>query len=410
MRKGKDEIMHLKGVIMPGPLEGVRVLDMTWALAGPFCTMLLADLGAEVVKVENPEGGDPSRKNFPFVKEVSSYFLSVNRGKKSVTVNLQHPKGKEIVLNLAKKSDILVENFRPGVMDRLGLGYAAMREVNPGIIYAACSGFGQTGPYSHRPAYDVIVQGMGGTLSITGEEGGPPVRVGFSIGDLGGGIFTALGILSALHEREKSGRGQMIDVSMLDCQMAFLENAFTRFFATGEIPERIGTRHPVLTPFQALPTKDGHMVVAAARQDWWEKFCQLINRPDLIADERFKTNPARTKNHQQLEGILSGITTTRTTAEWVADMEKLDVACGPVNSIPRVAGDPHTLAREMITQVVHTEAGMLKVVNSPIKLSRTPVKLAKASPQLGEHTEQIFVNLLELSKEDLVKLREEKAI
>ena len=395
---------------MAGPLENVRVLDMTWALAGPFCAMLLADLGAEVIKVENPEGGDTSRKNFPFVKEVSSYFLSVNRGKKSVTVNLQHPRGKEIVLSLAKKSDVLVENFRPGVMDRLGLGYAAVREVNPRIIYASCSGFGRTSPYAHRPAYDVIVQGMGGTLSITGEEGGGPVRVGFSIGDIGGGIFTALGILSALNEREKSGLGQMVDVAMLDCQMALLENAFTRFFATGEVPERIGTRHPVLTPFQALPTRDGYIVVAVARQDWWEKFCNLINRSDLISDERFKTNPDRTKNHKDLEAILKGITRTRTTSEWVADMEKADIACGPVNTVPQVASDPHTLAREMIAQVKHTQAGMLRVVNSPIKLSRTPVNLERASPVLGEHTEEVFGNLLGLSREDLAKLKEEKAI
>ena len=395
---------------MAGPLENVRVLDMTWALAGPFCAMLLADLGAEVIKVENPEGGDTSRKNFPFVKEVSSYFLSVNRGKKSVTVNLQHPRGKEIVLSLAKKSDVLVENFRPGVMDRLGLGYAAVREVNPRIIYASCSGFGRTSPYAHRTAYDVIVQGMGGTLSITGEEGGGPVRVGFSIGDIGGGIFTALGILSALHEREKSGLWQMVDVAMLDCQMALLENAFTRFFATGEVPERIGTRHPVLTPFQALPTRDGYIVVAVARQDWWEKFCNLINRSDLISDERFKTNPDRTKNHKDLEAILKGITRTRTTSEWVADMEKADIACGPVNTVPQVASDPHTLAREMIAQVKHTQAGMLRVVNSPIKLSRTPVNLERASPVLGEHTEEVFGNLLGLSREDLAKLKEEKAI
>ena len=395
---------------MPGPLEGVRVLDMTWALAGPFCSMLLSDLGAEVIKVENPEGGDPSRKNFPFVKEVSSYFLSVNRGKKSVTVNLQHPRGKEIVLSLAKKSDVLVENFRPGVMDRLGLGYETIRKVNPRIIYAACSGFGQTGPYAHRPAYDVIVQGMGGTLSITGEEGGGPVRVGFSIGDLGGGIFTALGILSALHERERSGQGQKLDVSMLDCQMAFLENAFTRFFATGEVPRRIGTRHPVLTPFQALPTKDGHMVVAVARQDWWEKFCKLLKREDLISDERFKTNPDRTKNHKALEEILSAATRTRNTTDWVSDMEKLDVACGPLNTIPQVAADPNTAARDMIREVKHSTAGMLKVVNNPVKLSRTPVNLEKASPVLGENTEEIFVNLLGLSQAEMAKLKEEKVI
>lgn len=395
---------------MSGPLQNIRVLDMTWALAGPFCTMLLADLGAEVIKVENPEGGDPSRKNFPFIDGVSSYFLSINRGKKSITVNLQHPKGKEIILSLAPKCDVLVENFRPGVMDRLGLGYAAIASANPKIIYASCSGFGQTSPYAHRPAYDVIVQGMGGTLSITGEEGGQPVRVGFSIGDLGGGIFTAIGILSALHEREKSGQGQRIDVSMLDCQLAFLENAFARFFATGEVPQRIGTRHPVLTPFQAFPTKDGYIVVAVARQDWWEKFCQLLNLPELLTDERFQNNLARTKNHKALEKILIPLMQTRTTAEWVAEMEKLDIACGPVNTIPQIANDPHTAAREMIAQVHHPKAGGLKVINSPIKLSRTPVKLEKASPELGEHTEEILTSLLALSKERIRELKAEKAI
>jgi CoA:oxalate CoA-transferase len=334
----------------------------------------------------------------------------VNRGKKSVTVNLQHPRGKEIVLSLAKKSDVMMENFRPGVLDRLGLGYKAIREVNPRIVYAACSGFGQNSPYSHRPAYDVIVQGMGGTLSITGEEGGGPVRVGFSIGDLGGGIFTALGILAALHESQKSGQGQMVDVAMLDGQIAFLENAFSRFLGTGEVPQRIGTRHPVNTPFQALPTKDGYMVVAAARQDWWEKFCQRLKREDLITDERFKTNLLRTKNHKALEEIITAVTRTRTTAEWVAEMVEADIACGPVNTVPELARDPHMVAREMITQVMHSKAGPLRVVNSPIKLSRTPVKLEKASPELGEHTEEVFMNLLGFSKEELAKLREEKAI
>jgi CoA:oxalate CoA-transferase len=395
---------------MKGPLEGIRVLDMTWALAGPFCTMLLSDLGAEVIKVENPEEGDSSRKNFPHIEGVSSYFLSVNRGKKSITVNLRHPEGKKIVMTLAKKADVIVENFRPGVMARLGLGYKDIRAVNPKIIYAACSGFGQVGPYAHRPAYDVIVQGMGGTLSITGEEGGPPVRVGFSIGDIGGGIFTALGILAALQERQKSGEGQMIDVAMLDCQMALLENAFSRFFATGEVAQRLGTRHPVLTPFQSLPTKDGYIALAAAREDWWQKFCQLIGRPDLPQDERFKNNVLRTKNHKQLEAILSEVTRQRTTSEWVSLMDKNDIACGPVNTLDQIANDPHTAAREMIRQVKHSKAGMLRVVNSPIKLSRTPVSIEKASPELGENTEEILREYLSYSKEDIDRLRLEKAI
>ncbi|NWF57511.1 MAG: CoA transferase [Syntrophaceae bacterium] len=395
---------------MPGPLEGVRVLDMTWALAGPFCSMILADLGAEVIKVENPEGGDPSRKNFPFLKEVSSYFLSVNRGKKSLTVNLQHPRGKEVIKGLAKLSDILVENFRPGVMDRLGLGYKAIREVNPRIIYASCSGFGQTSPYANRPAYDVIVQGMGGTLSITGEAGGGPVRVGFSIGDIGGGVFTALGILSALHEREKSGEGQMVDVSMLDCQLAFLENAFSRYFATGEVPERIGTRHPVLTPFQAYPTQDGYLVVAAARDPAWTQFCKVIQREDLPSDPRFQDIRVRTQNHKELEKEVNEALKAKTTQEWVALMIQADIPCGPVNSIPQIAEDPHTQAREMIVQVKHSKAGNLKVVNSPIKLSRTPVRLERANPELGENTEEILAGLLGYSREEIAGLKTERAI
>jgi CoA:oxalate CoA-transferase len=395
---------------MPGPLQGVRVLDMTWALAGPFCTMLLADLGAEVIKVENPDEGDPSRKNFPFLQGVSSYFLSVNRGKKSITVNLRHPKGKEVILGLVRKSDVLVENFRPGVMDRLGLGYKALREVNPRIIYASCSGFGQTSPYANRPAYDVIVQGMGGTLSITGEAGGGPIRVGFSIGDLGGGIFTSLGILSALQERERSGEGQMVDVSMLDCQMAFLENAFARYFATGEVPERIGTRHPVLTPFQAYPTRDGYLVVAAARDPFWQKFCKVIGREDLVTDARFKENPVRTKNHKELEKEVIEALKSKTTEEWVDLMIREDIPCGPVNTVPQLAGDPHTLAREMIAEVKHSKAGNLKVVNNPIKLSRTPVKLEKANPELGENTEEILAGLLGYSREKIAGLKSEKAI
>jgi len=395
---------------MAGPLEGVVVLDMTWALAGPYCTMILSDLGAEVIKVENPDGGDSSRESFPFIKGVSSYFLSVNRGKKSITINLQHPQGKEIIFALAKKADILVENFRPGVMNRLGLGYDALRQVNPKLIYASCSGFGQTSPYARRPAYDVIVQGMGGTLSITGEAGGPPVRVGFSIGDIGGGIFTALGILGALHECQRSGQGQMLDVAMLDGQIALAENAMTRFLAVGEVPQRIGTRHPLRTPFQAFPTEDGYMVLAAGQERFWVKFCEVINRQDLLTDERFKDNPSRTKNHAQLEAILNEITRTKKTAEWVALMEKSDIPCGPVNSIDQVARDPHTAAREMIIAVEHSKAGSLKVVNSPMKLSRTPVKIEKASPELGEHTEEVLQNLLGYSQEEIKNLRSLQAI
>ena len=396
---------------MGGPLEGIRVIDMTWALSGPFCTMVLGDLGAEVIKVENPlEGGDSSRKIHPFVGKISSYFLSVNRGKKSITANLRHPRAKELVLELVRKADVIVENFRPGVMDRLGLGYTALKAVNPRIIYAACSGFGQKGPYSHRPAFDVIIQGMAGTLSVTGEAGGEPVRVGYSIGDIGAGMFTAVGILAALHERQKSGEGQMIDIAMMDCQMAFLENAFVRYLSTGEIPERLGTRHPVNTPFQAFPTQDGYVVLTAHREDWWLKLCDVIKRPDLTRDDRFKGSASRTRHHKELEEILNPIFRIRTTAEWVADLEKADIACGPVNNIPQVAADPHTAAREMIAEVTDSKGAKFKVVNSPVKLSRTKAKVEKASPELGENTDEILTGLLNVSPEEVAALRAEKAI
>jgi CoA:oxalate CoA-transferase len=395
---------------MAGPLKGVRVLDFTWNLAGPYCTMILSDLGAEVIKIESPEGGDPARKNFPHINGKSSYFLSVNRGKKSVTVNLRNPRGREIVLELAKRCDVIVENFRPGVLDRLSLGYSAIEKVNPKIIYAACSGFGQNSPYAHRPAYDVIVQGMGGTLSITGEAEGHPARVGFSIGDIGGGIFMAIGILSALHGREKNGKGQMVEISMLDCQIAFLENAFARFFATGEIAKPIGTRHPVHTPFQAFPTKDGFIVLAAAHEQWWQKLCQVLDRPDLLRDDRFKDDKSRTQNHAQLEVLLSEITRGRTTEDWVVTMEQNDIPCGPVNTVAQVASDPHTVARNMIIQVKDSKDRSFRVVNSPIKLSENPIHIERASPDLGEHTDEVLAEILGLSNDQISDLRLVKAV
>ncbi|MEE9247574.1 MAG: CaiB/BaiF CoA-transferase family protein, partial [Dehalococcoidia bacterium] len=275
---------------MAGPLAGIRVLDLTRVLAGPYATMVLCDLGAEVIKVERPEGGDMARGTGPFIDGESSYFLSLNRGKKSVVLDLKDEQGKGLFLELVKKCDVLVENFVPGVMDRLGVGYGVVKEHNPRIIYAAVSGFGQTGPYTRRPALDIIVQGMGGMISITGEPGGPPIRPGASLGDIAAGLFTAVGILAALHERERSGQGQMLDVAMLDCQLALLENAFARYFATGQAPGPIGTRHPVTTPFQVYETSDGRITVAfvGGAKDQWPLFCALLDRVDLIDDERFQ--------------------------------------------------------------------------------------------------------------------------
>lgn len=374
--------------------------------------MVLGDLGAEVIKIERLKVGDISRGNGPFVNGVSTYFISLNRGKKSVTLNLTSEQGKEIFLKLVKQADVVVENYVPGTMKKLGLDYEVLTQHNPRIVYAACSGFGQTGPYSSKPALDVIVQSMGGVVSITGEEGRPPVKPGVSYGDITAGLFMAVAIQAALREREISGLGQMIDISMLDCQVAVLENAFVRYFATGEIPQRIGTRHPVFTPFQVFPSKDGYVAVATmgGAQDSWPLFCATIGRLDIVDDERFRTGWSRTQNYKVLEPIMNEAMKTRTTDEWLKEFSGVNIPCGPVNSIDQVAVDEQVNSRNMFVEVNHPQAGNFKIVNSPIKLSRTPLVVNKACPDLGEHTEEILTGLLGLSKVEITDLRQKGVI
>jgi len=392
---------------MAGPLDGIKVLDLTWVLSGPFATMVLSDLGAEVIKVERPQVGDIARGNGPHVKGVSTYFLSLNRGKKSIVLNLASEQGKETFLKLTEHVDVVVENFVPGTMDKLGLSYETIRKRNPRVIYAACSGFGQTGPHAARPAFDIVVQAMGGIMSMTGEPGGPPIRPGVSLGDIAAGLFLCIAILSALQERHLSGQGQMIDISMLDCQLAIQENAFVRYLATGEIPRAIGTRHPVFTPFQVFPTKDGYIAVATmgGKQDQWPLFCQAVGCLDIIDDERFQTGWLRTQNYAVLEPTLNGLMKTRTTEQWLKEFEAVGIACGPVNSIDKVAADPQVASREMIVDVCHPEAGSFKVVNTPVKLSRTPCNLTRACPDLGEHTEEVLSELLGMTEQEVEFLR-----
>ncbi len=397
---------------IPGPLEGIKILDLTWVLSGPFATMVLGDLGAEVIKVERPGVGDIGRGNGPVVRGLSTYFLSLNRGKKSITLNLASDHGKDIFLKLVEKVDVLVQNFVPGTMEKLGLGYDTIKERNPQLIYAACSGFGQTGPYANKPAFDVIVQAMGGILSITGEPNGPPVRPGVSLGDIAAGQFLAIAILAALQERHTSGEGQMIDISMLDCQVAIQENAFVRYFATGEVPHALGTRHPVFTPFQVFPTGDGYIAVATMGgvQDQWPLFCATIERLDLVDDERFQTGWQRTQNYNELEPLLNEAMKSRTTDEWVKEFEAVSIPCGPVNSINQVAVDPQVAHREMIVDVHHPEAGNFKVVNTPIKYSRTVSKVELACPDLGEHTESVLKEMLGITDQEIDRLRGSGAI
>ena len=395
---------------MPGPLEGIKVLSFARALAGPYASMLLGDLGAEVIKIEDPRTGDTARRQGPFIEGISSYFLSVNRGQKSITLDLRHERARKIVFDLVKKVDILVENFRPGVMARLGFGYEEISGQNSRIIYASLSGFGQTGPYAANPAFDMIAQGMGGTVSITGEVGRPPVRVGFSIGDIGAALFTAVAILAALHEREKSGKGQWIDVAMVDSQVALCENACARYFATGEVPQPLGSRHPLMTPFQIFATKDGSIVLITVREDDWKKFCTISGREDLRTDRRFQSQTDRIAHYSEFEALMNDLLKTKTTQEWLDLLESAGIMCGPVNNIAQVVEDRHIQQRGMIVEVDHPRVGKLKVVGTPMKFSRTPCRIEKASPDLSEQTKEILNGLLGMSVEEMDALKKQKVI
>ncbi len=395
---------------MPGPLDGIKVLDLTRVLAGPYATMLLGDLGADVIKIEQPGTGDESRNFGPFKNGFSLYFMSVNRGKRSLTLNLKSERGQDIFNQLLTHTDVLVENFRPGTMEKLGLDYDTLKASHPSLIYAACSGFGQTGPYAEQGAYDMIIQGMGGIISITGEPDGPPVRVGTSISDITAALFTTIGILSALHHRNQTGKGQFVDVAMLDSLVAVLENAVVRYFATGEAPKPLGARHPAITPFEAFASADGHVIIALGNDTLWAKFCEHVNRSDLISNNRFQTNADRTENHAELFPILSGIMAQRTTDDWIDALGKIGVPCGPINAMDRVVNHPQVQAREMITRVAHHITGEVEVPGVPIKLSETPGAVDAPAPSLGEHTTEILTDVLRMSSEEVAKLKKDGVI
>ncbi|MGI9951785.1 CoA transferase [Moorellaceae bacterium AZ2] len=400
---------------MERALAGLKVIDLTRVLAGPFCTMILGDLGADVIKIEAPEG-DESRNYGPFVKGESAYFMSINRNKRSVVLNLKDPRGVAILKKLVQQADVLVENFRPGTAAKLGISYEDLQVLNPRLIYASCSGFGQTGPYRVRPAYDIIIQAMGGIMSITGQPGGEPTRVGASIGDITAALFTVIGILAALAERERSGKGQYIDISMLDCQVAILENAIARYSTGGEVPKPIGNRHPSITPFTTLKTRDGYVVIAVGNDNLWRKFCQAVKREDLIDDPRFKTNPLRTQNWDELYPILRSIFSEYTTAEALAVIEAAGVPCGPLQDISQVFHDPQIRHREMIVPVEHPVAGPVWMAGTPFKLSRTPGSIVRPAPMLGQHTYEVLqevgyseAELRELEAEGVIAPKERKS-
>lgn len=379
---------------MKSSLEGLKVLDLSRVLAGPYCTMLLADLGATIIKVEQPGSGDDSRAFAPFIGKESAYFMSLNRGKKSICLNLKHEKDREVFWELVKTCDILVENYRPGTMEKLGLGYEELKKANPRIIYAAISGFGHTGPYSQYPAYDMIVQAMGGVMSITGEQGRPPVRVGTSIGDITAALFGTVGILTALNVRHVTGEGQKVDISMLDSQVAILENAITRYETSGQVPVPIGTRHPSIAPFQAFSTRDYYVIVAVGNDSLWEKFCRVLDIEHLLIDPRFITNKDRIGHVDELEKIINKITVTKTTEEWLGIIKEAGIPAAAINTIDRVVADPQVLARNMLVELEHPVAGKMRVPGNPIKLSQTPPAIEEPAPLLGQHTKWVLKEVL----------------
>jgi crotonobetainyl-CoA:carnitine CoA-transferase CaiB-like acyl-CoA transferase len=387
-----------------GPLAGLRVLDLTHMLAGPYCTWVLGALGAEVTKVEIPDGGDFTRGIAPFANGASIYFSSVNRNKRSITLNLKQPAGRAALLRLAERADVFVENNRPGAMGRLGLDYKAIARINPEIIYASISGFGQTGPYRERPAFDAVVQAMSGMMSITGEENGPPARVGASIGDIGGSLFGTIGILAALADRAITGHGAHVDVAMFDSQIALLENALARYLNAGDRPKRLGSRHPLIAPFQAFSTKDDPLVVCVDTEAQWKRFCETVQRSDLIENPLFVNGNARASHHAELEPQLAAALSKRTRAEWLAAFKAAEVPAGPINDIPAVVEDPQVQARGMIGRL-----GDGAFVRQPVHFSTYPEIPEQPSPRLGEHTETVLTEY-GYSRDEIAAMKAEGAI
>lgn len=394
---------------MPLALSELKVLDLSRLMTGPFCTMLLADMGADVTKIEAPGLGDETRQWGPFLGTESTYYLSVNRNKKSLTLNLKHPEGQAIFLALVKEADVLIENFRPGTMDRLGLGYAKLSEVNPRLIYAAVSGFGLTGPYRDKPGYDLLAQAMGGLMSITGEDGRPPVKAGYSIADIGSGMFACIGILTALHAREKTGRGQLLETSLLETIVSWQTYLATGFWATGNMPRRVGSAHPSIVPYQALRAQDQYFVVAVGNEGLWQKFCEALGLADLANHERFRTNKDRVRHKDELIAILEEHLAERPSAHWIERLESAGVPAGPIYSLEQVWDDPHVQSRRMVVEADHPTLGRIKLPGFPVKFSHTPGSVRSAPPLLGEHNELILKGL-GYNSADVARLKENGVI
>ena len=376
---------------MNGPLNNLLVVDLTRVLVGPYCTMILSDLGARVIKIEAPEIGDDSRGFGPFIDDYSAYFMSLNRGKESIALNLKNEDDKKVFEKILAKADILVENFKPGTLEKWGFGWNEVSKKYPKLIYASASGFGQTGPLKELPAYDMVVQGMGGLMSVTGHPNSEPTRVGTSIGDITAGLFTAIGINAALYDRQKTGKGTFIDVSMLDCQIAILENAIARYLSKNEIPEPMGSRHPSIAPFEAFKTKDSFLIIAAGNDKLFKSLCEVLEIPNIATDEMYKTNSLRSQNIDKLKLIIEDKLQHKNTDEWIKVMENLKIPCGPIFNIKQAVENPQIKERNMIVKSFHKKIGEFKSAGNPIKMSTYKDEKTRGDiPDLDEHRDKIL--------------------
>jgi crotonobetainyl-CoA:carnitine CoA-transferase CaiB-like acyl-CoA transferase len=402
---------------MAGPLEHIRVLELSRVLAGPWAAQTLADLGAGVIKVEKPGGGDDTRTYAPPYAATSdggqssesAYFLSTNRGKRSVTIDFIHPEGQRLVQALTAKSDVVIENFKVGGLTKYGLDYPSLKPLNPGLVYCSITGFGQTGPYRHRPGYDFMIQGIGGLMSITGEPdqhpGGGPMKVGVAVADVFTGLYATIAILGALSHRDRTGTGQHIDLALLDTQVAVLANQAMNYLVTGVAPQRLGNAHPNIVPYQVFAASDGHIIVAVGNENQYARLCEVIGRPDLASDERFATNAARVNNRDDLIAALREIFLSRTMRQWLDALEGAGVPCGPINTIADVFADPQVQARGMRLDLPHPALGSVPSVANPIRYSATPLSYRSAPPMLGADTDEILRNILGIAPAEIARMR-----
>ena len=375
-------------------LNGVKVLDLTQIMAGPYCTMMLADMGADVVKVEKPNGGDDTRRmGPPFIEGESAAFLGINRNKRSIVIDLRSDSGRELAQRMARESDVLVQNFRPGSLDRMGLGYEQVHEINPAIVYCTISGFGATGPYAQRGGFDLVTQGMSGLMSVTGHAGGPPAKVGVPVCDLNAGMFGAIGILTAYINRLRTGQGQHVDTSLLEGGIAYTFWESAMYFATGDVPEPKGSAHRLTAPYQAFETSDGYVNIGAANQANWERLCSAISRDELVTDPRFVEPRDRMNNIDELVSTLEDVFSQEPSAHWLAKLADAGVPAGPIYDLDEVYADPQVQAREMMVETEHPVAGRVKNIGIPIKLSETPGQFQRPAPALGQHTDEVLTEL-----------------